>query len=106
MNKISHIRAQLGVTQSAMAEALGMSQGNVSNYENGQTVPPYVADKLIKYAATFGVSLSYDLIYGAPDQLEAPPTLARPDPNPREEPDRGRRKPINVDRIMTISKDE
>lgn len=66
MNKFHHIRAQLGVTQLAMAQALGMSQGNVSNYENGQTVPPGVADKLIKYAASLGHELSYDLIYGAP----------------------------------------
>ena len=73
MNKISHIRAQLGVTQFAMAQALGMSQGNVSNYENGQTVPPYVADKLIKYAATFGRVLTYDAIYGAPIPESAPP---------------------------------
>lgn len=73
MNKISQIRAQLGVTQAAMADALGMSQGNVSNYENGQTMPPHVADRLIKYAATFQLTLTYDLIYGVPALEPAPP---------------------------------
>lgn len=73
MNKFHHIRAQLGVTQLAMAQALGMSQGNVSNYENGQTVPPYVADKLIKYAASLGSTLTYDLIYGAAQLEPVPP---------------------------------
>lgn len=80
MNKISQIRAQLGVTQHALAQALGMSQGNISFYENGQTVPPYVADKLIRYAAQFGISLTYDLIYGVPlaDGQHANPPIPPP----------------------------
>lgn len=75
MNKISQIRAQLGVTQQAMAQAMGMSQGNISFYENGQTIPPHAADKLIKYAATFGIPLTYDLIYDASSDcaISAPP---------------------------------
>lgn len=42
-----------------------MTQGNVSNYERGQTVPPDVAGRLVAYAKTKGVELSLDHIYGA-----------------------------------------
>lgn len=65
MNTISKIRAHLGVTQVAMAEALDVTQGNVSNYERGQTMPPDVAGRLIAYAGTLGVQLTYDEIYAA-----------------------------------------
>jgi putative transcriptional regulator len=96
MNKFSQIRAQLGITQSAMADALGMSQGNISNYENGQTIPPAVADKLIKYAATYGVELTYDLIYGQVG-TRSPPTA-----DPRQAPDRPRRNPPSPEKMLTL----
>lgn len=64
MNQISNIRGRLGVTQAAMADALGVTQGNVSNYERGQTMPPDVAERLIVYAKTLKLSLSYDDVYG------------------------------------------
>lgn len=72
MNSISRIRAQLGVTQSALAEALDVTQGNISHYERGQVVPPAVATRLIEYAARLGHQLRFDDIYGAaPDLLPA-----------------------------------
>lgn len=65
MNTIKAIRTRLGLTQSALAEGIGCTQGNVGHYENkGQTVPPEVARRLIAFAATLGVQLSYEDIYG------------------------------------------
>ncbi len=66
MNSISHIRARLGVTQSAMALGIGVSQGNVSNYEHGQTVPPTVAKRLIDYAQSLGHAITHNDVYGPP----------------------------------------
>jgi putative transcriptional regulator len=66
-NAIKNIRARLGVTQAELGVAVGVSQGNVSFYERGQTVPPEVAGRLIAFAATKGVVLTYDDIYRAPD---------------------------------------
>jgi len=63
MNSIQHIRTKLGVTQAALAAGIGVTQGNVSHYERGQTVPPDVAGRIIRYALGLGVSLSYDDIY-------------------------------------------
>ena len=68
MNAISRIRAQLGVTQSALAEALNVTQGNISHYERGgQAVPPVVAKRLITFAGRRGVVLTFDDIY-APER--------------------------------------
>jgi putative transcriptional regulator len=70
MNPIARIRAQLGVTQSAMADALNVTQGNVSHYERGQGVPPEVAKRLIAYAQTMGHVVTFDDIYGAASQVD------------------------------------
>lgn len=53
------------MSQSVIAAAIGVSQSNVSFYERGQTIPPAVAEKLIKYAAEAGLPLTYDHVYGA-----------------------------------------
>lgn len=59
------IRSRLAVTQAEMAAAIGVTQGNVSFYEKGQTVPPAVAARLIEYAKTRGHVITYDDVYGA-----------------------------------------
>jgi len=66
MNSIKSLRTRLCVTQEVMADAIGVTQGNVSNYERGQSVPPEIAKRLIVYAATLGHAVSYDDIYGPP----------------------------------------
>lgn len=61
------------MSQSAIAEALGVTQSNVSFYENEtkpQTVPPAVAARLIEVARAGGLSITYDSVYGA---AELPP---------------------------------
>lgn len=68
MNTISKIRTRLGVTQATLAKALGVSQGNVSNYEHGQAMPAATAKKLIEFSITLGEIVTYNDIYG-----DAPP---------------------------------
>lgn len=63
MNSISQIRSRLGVTQTALASALGVTQGNVSNYEHGQNMPPDIAKRLVKFAAKKKVRVTLDEIY-------------------------------------------
>lgn len=65
MNPISLIRARLGVTQQTLAAALNVSQGNISHYERGQSVPPDVAKKLISYGHSLGQKITFDDVYGA-----------------------------------------
>jgi len=63
MTAIKQIRERLGVTQAALAQGIGVTQGNVSHYEHGQTVPPEVASRLIEFACASGVRLTFDDIY-------------------------------------------
>ena len=76
MSHVKAIRERLGLTQAALAEALGCTQGNVWHYEQGQTVPPDAAKKLITFAAARGVHLTYEDIYGPAD--EAAPAVPQP----------------------------
>ncbi|MDO8065600.1 DNA-binding transcriptional regulator [Janthinobacterium sp. SUN206] len=66
MNPIQTIRGRMRVTQVALAKALGVTQSNVSHYEQGQEMPPQVAKLLIKFAASLGEIVSYNDIYGEP----------------------------------------
>lgn len=69
MRPISIIRQRLGLTQAALAAGLGMTQGNIYHYERGQTIPPDVAERLIKYAKTLGLELTFDDVYrGLPEE--------------------------------------
>jgi putative transcriptional regulator len=65
MNTFHTIRKRLDMTQSEIAAELGVSQSNVSFYENGQTVPPAVAGKLIALAKSRGHDISFDDVYAA-----------------------------------------
>ena len=65
MHNLKSIRELLGITQQAMADGLGCTQGNVGHYERGQTLPPDMAKKLIDVAACHGFAISFDHIYGA-----------------------------------------
>ncbi len=63
MNNISKIRERLGLTQLEMAKVIGRTQAGVSFYENGQPMPPKVAKKLIAYAKTRKVIITFNDIY-------------------------------------------
>lgn len=88
MNAFRSIRNRLGLTQVEMAGGIGVSQGNVSLYESGQTVPPKVAERLIEFAKTLGNVVTYDEVYAAdtPDAAEPEPEPAPPTPKPRAKP--------------------
>ncbi|WP_062362263.1 helix-turn-helix domain-containing protein [Variovorax paradoxus] len=64
MHHLKSIRERLGVTQQALADGIGCTQGNVGHYERGQMLPPNVATKLIAFAAARGLRIGYDHIYG------------------------------------------
>ena len=68
MSTIKAIRDRLGLTQAALAEHLGCTQGNIWHYERQdkpQTVPPEVAKKLIVIARDLGgVEYTMDQVYG------------------------------------------
>ena len=64
MHKLKLIREHLRVTQQALAEGLGCTQGNIGHYERGQTLPPDMAGKLITYARGRGLAIGYDHVYG------------------------------------------
>jgi len=74
MSTIKAIRDRLELTQAALAEALGCTQGNVGHYERGQTVPPEMAKKLIAFAAGRGHHVTYEDIYGAPTETVPEPS--------------------------------
>jgi len=76
MNAILAIRTRLEMTQAAFGQGIGVSQGNVSFYEKGQTVPPDVARRVIDLAATRGLALSFDHIYGEQSLPDIEPKAA------------------------------
>lgn len=64
---VKQIRAQLGVTQLALAQALGCTQGNLGHIEAGtQEITVQRAKKLIAFAAARGHVVTLDQIYADP----------------------------------------
>lgn len=61
MNGIEHMRKQRNMTQSELAQLLGVSQANISQWETGEAMPR--ADKLPELAKVFGCSID-DLYRG------------------------------------------
>ena len=57
MNRIRDLREDRDLRQSDLAEATGIDQRTISNYETGKTAPDSYA--LIKLADFFGVSIDY-----------------------------------------------
>ncbi len=76
MHKLKTIRAKLNFTQKEVAAGIGCSQGNVANYEAGQSMPVPVAQRLLDFAGRNGLAITLDQIYGlAPiSELDSPTT--------------------------------
>lgn len=55
------------MTQASIAEAIGVTQGNVSFYEKGQTVPPSVGRLLVDLARSRGLQIDFNHLYGDVD---------------------------------------
>lgn len=77
MHNVKSIRERLALTQGQLAQGLGCTQGNVSFYERGQSLPPESARKLISFAATLGYTVTFDDIYGAPELVQSPVDIAQ-----------------------------
>lgn len=71
MSYFKAIRERMGLTQAAMADGIGCTQGNVWHYEQGQTVPPDAAKRLIVFAASHGHEVTYEQIYGVATAADA-----------------------------------
>jgi putative transcriptional regulator len=71
MSKFKAIRDRLKVTQEVLADGIGCTQGLVWQMEHGATVMPDTAQKLIAYAATKGLSITFDDIYEPPKPPKA-----------------------------------
>lgn len=81
MNAFKSIRGRLALSQTELAKALGMTQGNVHFIEaRGQAVKPDVAAKLIEVAKSRGLEISYDHVYGAAELPRAPDPADQPEP--------------------------
>ena len=81
MSAFKKIRERLQMTQAAIGAELGVTQGNVSFYEKGQTVPPDAARKLIELARSKGLELTFDHVYGGcdlPEQAAVDRAAAQP----------------------------
>lgn len=75
MNAVKPIRQRLGLSQAQLAEALGMTQGNVSFIElDKQPFMPDAAARLIEIARERGLDIGFDHVYGAADLPAPPPT--------------------------------
>ena len=57
MNRIKDLREDRDMRQSDLAEAVGIDQRTISNYETGKTAPDAYA--LIKLADFFNVTIDY-----------------------------------------------
>lgn len=65
MKTVTAIRRKLGMTQVALAAAMGCSQSLVSGYENGSwVISPENAKTLREVARGRGLALTLDQIYG------------------------------------------
>jgi putative transcriptional regulator len=65
MSTIKAIRELLKpCTQTQLADGLNCSQGRVWQMEQGDTIQPEMAERLIEFAAGRGLVLTMDQIYG------------------------------------------
>lgn len=65
-NKIRELRTEQKMTQSNLAERLGVTKSSISSYENGSRLPSY--DILLKIARIFKIST--DILLGHGDKNE------------------------------------
>lgn len=92
MHNLKIIRVRLGLTQQALATALGCSQANVYLYEKGQAVPSEAARKLIQVATGLGLPITFDHVYSD----VALPDFAFPELEPGKAPSCDAKYPIAV----------
>ena len=67
--RLARLRNQKGLSQDALAEALGVSRQSVSKWETDASIPEL--DKLVRLSGLFGVSLD-ELVSGSSPAVPAP----------------------------------
>jgi DNA-binding XRE family transcriptional regulator len=68
MNNILSIRKRIGLQQVDFAEAIGVSQSNVSHYENGRNDPSLdVGRQVVALARRYGHSLTLEDVFALSD---------------------------------------
>lgn len=65
-NRLSYLRRGQGISQSQLADKLGVKKQSVSNWENGNIMPS--VDMVIKTADYFSVSVDYLLGRDKPEE--------------------------------------
>jgi putative transcriptional regulator len=71
------IRRRLGVSQATLADAMDCTAANIGFYERGQSLPPEKARRLIDFAISKGLRLTYEHVYDGVQLPEMPrPTEA------------------------------
>lgn len=64
MNKLMLFRQQSGLTQSEMANAVGITQGALGHYEQGRRKPSLaMARKLVRVLNEFGGNVTIDDVF-------------------------------------------
>jgi transcriptional regulator with XRE-family HTH domain len=64
MNAIADIRKRLQLSQAGLASAINVNQSLISQYERGECqVSPKIARRLIDFAKSQGIEISFDSIY-------------------------------------------
>ena len=64
MNAIKKVRKELGMGQAEFAQAIGIKQPSISHYETGlHQIMPDVAGRLIAFAGSKGIKVTFDDIY-------------------------------------------
>ena len=76
-DKIKILREKLGLTQSEIAECLGVDRSTYTYYENGRTIPPW--HTLRKIAQVFRVSYS-DLLEDENKSIVSDVLISQDDP--------------------------
>jgi putative transcriptional regulator len=67
MSKLKLIRGELGVTQQALAEKVGVSQSAINHYENGnRTVDTSLAWKIVCALNTLGANCKFEEVFPDP----------------------------------------
>ena len=67
--RLARLRNQKGLSQDALAEALGVSRQSVSKWATDASIPEL--DKLVRLSGLFGVSLD-ELVSGSSPAVPAP----------------------------------
>jgi putative transcriptional regulator len=70
LNNFRPVRKKLGLSQGAIAKALGVTQSNISHIESGnQGISQVIASRLILLAATSGVRIDYNDLFSSKELI-------------------------------------